>query len=322
MSKFKISIATLVLSLLVPICAAIPGYAAGGLQGVTLELVQEGSGYEVVIPGYKEVGEMSFVGVDGQRQTEKVIVMGAPDPDGEGRYPLLQVVTTHGDVRTFEARLGTYQDGELSHFEAEFTDGQLVLNPALAVQDNLTEFARNKVFNLDFIFYDKDKNKVLSVTDINILFVDKREIPAEARPSSSKVVVNGREIAFEAYNIAGNNYFKLRDLAKALDGSGKQFAVGWDDENNAIRLLKHAVYEADGTELAISGKLSVQTAQPSAASIYIDGLEAELVSYNIDGYNYFKLRDLAKWVDFNVTWDDERNTVGIDTESGYVEPED
>ncbi len=54
----------------------------------------------------------------------------------------------------------------------------------------------------------------------------------ESNPSSvkktgvatqSKILLDGNEVAFVAYNIGGNNYFKLRDLGRALD-----FKVDWD----------------------------------------------------------------------------------------------
>ncbi len=322
MNKFRISLAALALTVFVSVAAAVPGYAAGSGQEVKLELAKAGSGYEIVVPGFKEVKEVSFVGMDGNRQTENAIVMGAPDPDSEGHYPILQVMTSTAAVYSFDAHLGTYQDGELSHFEGVFANGRLLFNPKIAVPGgSFLEFAKDKVFNLDFNFYDKDKNTVFAVEDINILFVDRKEIPAHAVPSNAKVIVDGKGISFEAYNIGGSNYFKLRDLAKVLDGSPKQFGVEWDDDNNAINLAKLAVYEADGSELALTGKQTAQTAMPSVARIYIDGAEADLASYNIDGFNYYKLRDLAKRIDFNVTWDDEHNTVGIDTKNGYVEPE-
>jgi hypothetical protein len=55
-----------------------------------------------------------------------------------------------------------------------------------------------------------------------------------AVPLSSEVLVNGEKVRLDAYTIAGNNYFKLRDLAAVLKDSDKQFAVNWDAANNAI----------------------------------------------------------------------------------------
>jgi hypothetical protein len=50
-----------------------------------------------------------------------------------------------------------------------------------------------------------------------------------ARPTSSPVLVNGKNTAFDAYNIANNNYFKLRDIGQAFD-----FGVDWDGARNTI----------------------------------------------------------------------------------------
>ena len=50
-----------------------------------------------------------------------------------------------------------------------------------------------------------------------------------AKPTASKVLVNGKEVAFDAYNISDNNYFKLRDIALQISGTEKQFEVQWDE---------------------------------------------------------------------------------------------
>ena len=66
---------------------------------------------------------------------------------------------------------------------------------------------------------------------------------AEARSSfsvnsnKSKVMVNGSLTNFEAYNIDGFNYFKLRDIAMVVSGTNKQFNVTWDGTVGAINLL-------------------------------------------------------------------------------------
>lgn len=143
--------------------------------------------------------------------------------------------------------------------------------------------------------------------------------PAAAVPTASKVIVDGKEVSFEAYNIDGNNYFKLRDLAKAVNGSKKQFQVGWDEANNAISLKAHAAYTSVGGELEVSAAPAPQTALPTGSRILLDGEELDLTAYNINGNNYFKLRDIAEAFNIGVTWDGKANTVGIDTAIDYQE---
>jgi hypothetical protein len=57
-----------------------------------------------------------------------------------------------------------------------------------------------------------------------------------AVPSAAHVVIDGKEVAFDAYTINNNNYFKLRDLASALSGNEKRFDVIWNGKKNAIEL--------------------------------------------------------------------------------------
>ena len=44
-------------------------------------------------------------------------------------------------------------------------------------------------------------------------------------------------------------------------------------------------------------------AERGTNTIYVDGQEVRLETYNIDGSNYVKLRDVGKAVGFNVYWD-------------------
>jgi hypothetical protein len=138
-----------------------------------------------------------------------------------------------------------------------------------------------------------------------------------AAPTASKVMVNGKEVSFEAYNIGGNNYFKLRDLAAAINRTEKQFEVRWDGAKNAISLDSGKAYTTAGGELAVSAEPTFKDAKPTDSKIYLDGKEVQLTAYNIDGNNYFKLRDIAKAINFGVTWDGNANMIGIDTKSDY-----
>jgi len=139
-----------------------------------------------------------------------------------------------------------------------------------------------------------------------------------AIPTTSTVLVNGKSVAFDAYTINGYNYFKLRDLAQAVNNTEKNFEVTWDEAKNAINLISKRPYTPVGGELA-KGDGIAKVATPTTSKIYKDGKEISLTAYTINGYNYFKLRDIAKAFDIGVTWDDATNTIGIDTSISYVE---
>lgn len=137
-----------------------------------------------------------------------------------------------------------------------------------------------------------------------------------ANPTSSKVIVNGKEVSFEAYGINGSNYFKLRDIAKVLSGTGKQFEVKWDGTKNVINLVSGSAYTVTGGELA-AGDGKAKTAVFNSSPIYKDGVQVSLTAYTINGNNYFKLRNIGQAFDFGVTWDGAANTIRIDTSTGY-----
>ena len=138
-----------------------------------------------------------------------------------------------------------------------------------------------------------------------------------ATPTASIVQVNGENVVFDAYNINGNNYFKLRDLAFVLSGTEAQFEVGWDGASNAIILTSGQPYTQLGGEMQSRGTGN-RTATVTRSRIYLDGLEVQFSAYNIDGNNYFKLRDIGATFDFGVVWDGARNTIVIDTNIGYT----
>jgi len=138
-------------------------------------------------------------------------------------------------------------------------------------------------------------------------------IPVQGVPSAHNVRVNGQLVVFSAFNIDGNNFFRLRDVAFTINGTRSQFDVAWDSQSAAINLLPGQGYAPIGTEMA-AGDGHVAVAFPSADVINVDGQRAQLRAYNIDGYNYFMLRDLSTVLGFVVEWDDVGRTVLINTQ--------
>lgn len=135
---------------------------------------------------------------------------------------------------------------------------------------------------------------------------------ATATPSAAKVLVNGKEMAFDAYTIGGNTYFKLRDVAAAVNGTPKNFNVLWDTDAKAIRLQSETAYAAVGGEMA-AGDGRAKQAMPSGAPIYWGFDQYAMPAYNINGSTYFKLRDLCSLMGITVGWDDATKTITVDS---------
>ncbi|MCL2060525.1 MAG: hypothetical protein FWH01_15990 [Oscillospiraceae bacterium] len=136
--------------------------------------------------------------------------------------------------------------------------------------------------------------------------------PGRAAPTRSEVLVNGARVDFDAYLIGGNNYFKLRDVAYALNGTAKQFSVGYDGATRAVALATGAPYSPVGGELA-PGDGSAKAYSPTRSVVYVDGAEASMEVYVIGGNNYFKLRDLGAAVGFSVGYDNATRVITITT---------
>lgn len=138
-----------------------------------------------------------------------------------------------------------------------------------------------------------------------------------AAPTKSAVLINGKSVAFEAYNINNSNYFKLRDIAMALNGTVKQFGVNWDSQKNSIVISAKSVYTAVGGELTSSGNTASLGTAKTTTSLYLNGKAICLTAYNIGGYNYIKLRDMASAINFGIGWNEGTSTISIDTAAGY-----
>jgi len=135
--------------------------------------------------------------------------------------------------------------------------------------------------------------------------------PATATPTASTCLVNGKPVAFGAYNIGGNNYFKLRDLAYSLRDTSCMFSIDYDTATNTISISNWQPYTPAGGELAATdGK--AKTAVPTTSKVLLDGKEIRLTAYNIDGSNYFKLRDFCAALTISVNYDAATNTIRID----------
>ncbi|WP_216651719.1 stalk domain-containing protein [Paenibacillus sp. NEAU-GSW1] len=316
MRKSKVISFVLLLTMLLTTALVAPASAAG-LQGTEFHLGEQDSGYTIVVPGYKQSKEVNLAAdyEDEDPYYADVLVVDMPKKNSDGTYSLFEIKTTDkAAYMLYAMAMSMNMDNEQSgDFEAQFKNGSVVVQPKITKDEKASELVAGETYGFYFISADKADEEIFSA-ELYVQFVDKT-----AKPTASKVVVDGKEIAFEAYQIDGSNYFKLRDLAMVVNGSAKQFQVGWDSASNAINLTKGAAYTPDGKELKVSPNPTNKKALPTSSKILVDGKEVSFTAYNIGGNNYFKLRDIAKVFDFAVTWDSALNTVGIDTSAAYKE---
>ncbi len=67
----------------------------------------------------------------------------------------------------------------------------------------------------------------------------------------------------------------------------------------------------------------VKVANPTTSQVVINGNNVDLDAYNIEGSNYFKLRDIAMILNssnknFNVTWDGANNAINLQANTKYI----
>ena len=137
-------------------------------------------------------------------------------------------------------------------------------------------------------------------------------IAVPTRDKGQAVYVNDARVYPTGYNIADNNYFKLRDIGMLVG-----FGVEWNGETQTVEIS--TARTTPSTEGISDTAASGAVAKISDQRITVDGVQVDMTAYQIDGNNYVKLRDIGKQVDFGVGYDNATASVRIDTDAPYTE---
>ncbi len=164
------------------------------------------------------------------------------------------------------------------------------------------------VFGDDFYVDDyPDRDKLES-------FMNEYDMPTHinVKPATAKVSVNGNIVDMAGVMVSENNYYKIRDVAMVLSTGVNRFSVSWDSDKGAIAITTGRKYTAVGGELSGNSDLGGADVSYNKVTLIVNGAEKTLDAYNIDGNNYFKIRDLADIIGFTVGWDASSGTVTIE----------
>lgn len=164
-------------------------------------------------------------------------------------------------------------------------------------------------------------NKVIWYTTNNsapvFYEIDASTISASAVLNSVKMSIDGYPIMIEAYNINGNNYFKLRDMEYVTMAFGrKPFAIRWNAEESRITLETDIVYEIDPKYITDSYYIDGDSeckAFASSSSVFLNDNPVDVSAFNINGNNYFNLRDLCQQLNYEVGWNEQTKSITLKT---------
>lgn len=131
--------------------------------------------------------------------------------------------------------------------------------------------------------------------------------------SVANVVVDGKTVTLNGYTVNDSNYFKVRDIAMLVRNTGSKFNVAWNADLEAIDIMTGEDYIVIGGELSGDIEQDMDVVENSTP-IYVDGRQRAITAYNINGSSYFKIRDIADAVGFEILWDGETQTISIETE--------
>lgn len=138
-----------------------------------------------------------------------------------------------------------------------------------------------------------------------------------------------RYLPVSPYNINGNTYYRLRDIAVLTSQADRisGFTPEYDSVTNSVVIIPHRKVDYDFESYYMADRAAAVKSKQKVCLLQSEVKDAEdgnysdwvrkfffpiqLETYNIDGYNYFKLRDLASVLGFKIEYNEVEKTINI-----------
>lgn len=140
-------------------------------------------------------------------------------------------------------------------------------------------------------------------------------------PVHQTVVWDGTETKMPGYNIDGYTYFRLRDMAKMVSAYATNemhyFDLQYQKETNSITIVrKKEKYQYVAENKTFDVGTENKKAYASSASVLLNDLDVTKIGlvedgYVIDGYTFYKLRDITRLLGMDVGWCEEEKVTEV-----------
>jgi len=142
--------------------------------------------------------------------------------------------------------------------------------------------------------------------------IEQAPTPKTVVATTLKVKFNGVYQQMEVYNIDGNTYYKLRDIAALMMGTVSEFSVDYDLNTKMMYTWWPGSYTLVGGELQ-TGTDKSKSCISSPWKLCVNGTPVSCYIYNLANNNFLKLRDLGSALGFVVDYDGPNRTVIINS---------
>ncbi len=125
--------------------------------------------------------------------------------------------------------------------------------------------------------------------------------------SNSVISVDGIPTMLSGYKISGSNYCKIRDVASIMNGTTGEFDVSYSQKSGTL-INAATPYRGEVNELKMPS--AAKNIMPYNSTVTINNEQRfNLLTFLIDGEYYYKLKDIADCLGYELVTED---SIGVD----------